>query len=215
MTQAPSTPSLIEPVTLEGQHVRLEPLSMAHAEALVAAASEDRANYQWTWVPDGDAAMSEYISIALELAAKREAVPFATVHRESGRVVGTTRFAMFEYLSWPAGHPLQQAPGVPHGAEIGWTWLASSAQRTPINTEAKWLMLRHAFETWGVQVVRLKTDRRNARSRAAIERLGATLDGVTRAERVAVDNTLRDSACYSIVQEEWPEVERGLRARLG
>ena len=184
---------------------------MDHAERLAAASSENRANYQWTWVPDGDEAVRQYITAALEQAA----VPFATTDRETGRVVGSTRFANFEYLTWPDGHEFSRLDGGPHGVEIGWTWLAGSAQRTPINTEAKWLMLRHAFETWGVRVVRLKTDRRNERSRAAIERIGAKFEGVVRAERVGVDATLRDSACYSIVQEEWPEVDRALRARLG
>ena len=103
---------------------------------------------------------------------------------------------------------------MPDGVEIGWTWLAASAQRTPINTEAKWLMLRHAFEVWKVRVVRLNTDRRNARSRSAIERIGGRLDGVVRANRVASDGTLRDSALYSIVESEWPEADAALRASL-
>ena len=214
MAELPTVAPYISPVVLEGTHVRLEPLTMQHAEALVAAASEDRSAYDWTWVPDGDDAMCEYISTALELAARHEAVPFATVHRPTGKVIGTTRFATFEYIPWPPSNPYYRGEGRPDGVEIGWTWLAASAQRTPVNTEAKWLMLRHAFETWGVRVVRLNTDRRNARSRAAIERIGGKLDGILRANRIATDGILRDSACYSIIESEWPDVDRALRSKL-
>ena len=102
----------------------------------------------------------------------------------------------------------------PDGVEIGWTWLASSVQRSAINTEAKLLMLRHAFETWGARVVRLKTDRRNARSRAAIERIGGRLDGVLRAHTVGRDGALRDTAYYSIIESEWPAVRASLEERV-
>lgn len=209
-----ATPSLIAPVTLEGEHIRLVPLSEAHIPALVAAAGEDRSAYAWTWVPDGLATTRAYVEAALDLACRSEAVPFATTLKANGRVVGVTRFANFEYLGWPPESPHFKGEGVPDGVEIGWTWLAASAQRTPVNTEAKWLMLRHAFERWGVRVVRLNTDRRNERSRAAIERIGGKLDGVMRANRIAVDGTVRDSACYSIVESEWPVVDAGLRVRL-
>ncbi len=207
-------PAVIQPVTLEGVHVRLEPLSIEHAEALVAAAAESRDTYQWTWVPDTDDAMCEYISVALELARKGEAVPFATVQRSTGRVIGSTRFANLEFFGWKSDQAEFRGEGYPDGVEIGWTWLAASAQRTPINTEAKWLMLRHAFETWKARVVRLNTDRRNVRSRAAIERIGGKLDGVIRTHRIAADGSIRDSATYSIVESEWPEVDRSLRGRL-
>ncbi|MBK6563079.1 GNAT family protein [Candidatus Amarobacter glycogenicus] len=204
----------VQPVTLEGEHVRLEPLSMAHVDALVAASSEDRSNYQWTFVPEGEDATCEYVSAALELAARSAAVPFATVHRATGRVVGSTRFANFEFLGWPPSSPHYRGEGVPDGVEIGWTWLAASVQRTPVNTEAKWLMLRHAFASWGVRVVRLNTDRRNVRSRAAIERIGGRLDGVIRANRAASDGAVRDTATYSIIESEWPAADAALRARL-
>lgn len=206
--------SEVGPTCLQGEHVRLVPLEMSHIPALVAAATEDRSNYQWTWVPEGEAAMLAYVEEALGLAAAGKAVPFVTILADSGRVVGSTRFANFEYLQWPSESPHYRGEDVPDGVEIGWTWLASSAQRTRANSEAKWLMLRHAFSEWGVRVVRLNTDRRNVRSRAAIERIGATLDGVVRGNRIATDGTLRDSATYSIVESEWAAAEAALRARL-
>ena len=210
MTQAAEP--LIRAATLEAGPVRLEPLSLDHIPALLAAATEDRSTYGWTHVPDGAQAMRAYVETALALAAHGEAVPFATIDGRRNRVVGSTRFANFEYLPWP---PMPANPSRrPDGVEIGWTWLAASAQRSDINTGAKLLMLRHAFEQWQVRVVRLKTDRRNARSRAAIERIGGRLDGVIRAQAVGADGVLRDSAFYSIVESEWPGVRAALEARL-
>jgi N-acetyltransferase len=199
------------PVTLEGRSVRLVPLAVEHAPALVEAASESRAHYGLTTVPPELTAMAAYIAEALADAARGRAVPFATVDRgRSGRVVGSTRFGNLERWPWPAGARPYPAPAGLDAAEIGWTWLAASAQRTAVNTEAKLLMLRHAFEVWGVYRVTLKTDARNARSRAAIERLGAHFDGVLRGHMPAVDGTVRDSAYYTIVAGEWP----ALRSRL-
>jgi len=207
-----ATRPAVAPITLEGSGVRLEPLTLDHVPALVKAAGEDRSTYGWTYVPDGETPMIAYVETALALAANGEAVPFATIDLRAGRVVGTTRFANFEYLPWPA-RPDEPGPRA-DGVEIGWTWLAASAQRSAINTGAKLLMLRQAFEQWHVRVVRLKTDRRNARSRAAIERLGGKLDGVVRAQAVGADGVLRDSAFYSIVESEWPGVRAELEARL-
>ncbi|MGE0599615.1 MAG: GNAT family N-acetyltransferase [Dehalococcoidia bacterium] len=212
MTTAAASP--IAPVSLEGEHVLLVPLATEHLDPLIEAASEDRANYQWTWVPEGREAMERYLAEALDLASRQAAVPFATILRESGRVVGSTRFANFEYFGWPASNEHFRGEGVPDGVEIGWTWLAGSAQRTRANTEAKWMMLRHAFETWGVRVVRLNTDRRNERSRAAIERIGGRLDGIIRANRMGSDGNVRDSASYSIIESEWPAADAALRSRL-
>lgn len=213
-----TAPTLIDPLSpdgaLEGRFVRLEPLTLAHVPALVAAANVSRDSYQWTVVPVDTHGMTSYVREALRLADLRQAVPFATVARDTGRVVGSTRFATFETIAWPAGHPMAPATGVPDVVEIGWTWLAADAQRTSINTEAKLLMLTHAFETWRVKALRLKTDRRNERSRNAILRLGARFDGIIRAHSIGADGTVRDSAYFSILAEEWPAVRENLQARL-
>lgn len=215
MTNNTARPSLVVPVVLKGRSVLLEPLALEHVPGLVAAASEDRATYQWTTVPAGHAAMAAYVSDALALAERCAALPFVTRRADTGRVVGTTRFANFEYHAWPSSSPHSRDRGEPDAVEIGWTWLAASAQRTPVNTEAKWLMLRHAFEAWDVRCVRLKTDSRNERSRTAILRIGAKFDGILRAHSPGADETMRDSAYFSVVKNEWPEVDRALRARLG
>jgi N-acetyltransferase len=119
-----------------------------------------------------------------------------------------------EVWRWAPDSPYQRQ-GVPDAADIGYTWLAASAQRSPVNTEAKLLMMGHAFETWRVHRVGLQTDARNTRSRAAIERIGGRLDGILRADRPGTDDTVRDSARFSILAAEWPEVKDRLTARLG
>ena len=200
------------PVTLDGRRVRLEPLAHAHVEPLVAAAAESRATYDLTRVPASGAAMTAYVDFALAEADRGLAVPFATVDKLRQRVVGSTRFCALEYWTWIGAPP----PPLPRGAdavEIGWTWLAASAQRTYVNTEAKLLMLTHAFEVWRVRRVTLKTDARNSRSRANIERVGARFDGIWRAHMPAADGGVRDSACFSIVSAEWPGVRDRLAAR--
>jgi RimJ/RimL family protein N-acetyltransferase len=129
--------------------------------------------------------------------------------------VGSTRFLNVEFWTWPAGSPFQRSEHLPGVVEIGATWLAPAAQRTAINTEAKLLMLTHAFEVWRVHRVSLMTDSRNMRSRNAILRLGAQFDGILRAARVAFDGVIRHTAAYSILEAEWPAVKAGLRAKLG
>src|SRR5262249_48145636 len=168
----------LERVTLEGQHVRLEPLELAHLHALLNVGRGPRATYAFTTVPDTEARMRAYIETALADQATSRALPFVTIDRGSGRVVGSTRFLNIEFWPWPPGNPHQRGTHLPDAVEIGATWLAEEAQRTPLNTEAKLLMLRHAFETWRVHRVRLMTDARNTRSRQAILRLGARFDGV-------------------------------------
>jgi RimJ/RimL family protein N-acetyltransferase len=205
---------LVAPITLEGRVVRLDPLRLEHVPALAIAASEDRTNYGWTWVPDGEAEMRAWVERALADQAAGAAVPFATIERAAGKVVGSTRFMRIEYWAWPEGNANQRGESVPDAAEIGSTWLAASAQRTAINTEAKLLMLTHAFETWHVHRATLRTDERNARSRAAIERLGATLDGVLRGWEPASDGAIRNTAVYSLLESEWPAAKRALQARL-
>ena len=182
--------------------------------ALVAAASGGRESYALTIVPADQAGMHAYVAEALAEQRARRAVPFATVERATARVVGSTRFGNLEYWTWPPGSPHQRPPDRPDAAEIGWTWLAPDSQRTGINTEAKLLMLAHAFEVWRVLRVTIKTDARNVRTRAAIERLGARLDGVLRAARPGADGALRDTATYSIVDAEWPALKTALAARL-
>src|SRR5688572_14752314 len=157
--------------------------------------------------------MRAYVQSALAEHAARRAMPFATLDA-TGTVVGATRFGNIEFWTWPAGNPNQRGADVPDVVEIGWTWLSASAQRTAVNTEAKLLMLTHAFETWRVHRVSLMTDARNTRSRQAIERLGARADGVLRAQRPATDGGIRDTAAYSILDGEWPAVKARLRARL-
>ena len=144
------------------------------------------------------------------------AVPFAIVSVNDDSVIGSTRFWNLERWAWPQGHP-RHGRSAPDACEIGYTWLTRSAIRTAANTEAKLLMLTHAFEVWGVQRVSLKTDARNERSRAAIERLGARYDGTLRCHMPAYGpgGGARDSAFFSIVQEEWPRVKAGLESRLG
>jgi N-acetyltransferase len=207
---------MLEPFTLEGPRVRLEPLNESHIPGLVEAAGEDRTNYQWTYTPEGVGQMTDYVVDALAKVASGAHVAFATVHKGSGsddRVVGATRFCEIAYWQWPPG-ARHQRQGVPDVLDIGFTWLAGSAQRTSVNTEAKLLMMTHAFEVWEVHRVALQTDARNKRSWAAIERIGGQLDGIMRADRPGSDDTVRTSARFSIVAVEWPDVKARLAARL-
>jgi N-acetyltransferase len=204
----------VRPVVLEGRHVRLEPLTAGHARDLLAAASGPRETYGFTTVPADEPAMAAYIEAALREQRAGRALPFATVAKATGRVVGSTRFGNIEFWAWPPGNANQRGEDTPDVVEIGWTWLAADAQRTPLNTEAKLLMLAHAFETWRVHRVSLMTDSRNERSRRAILRLGARFDGVIRAQRPGSDGMIRSTAAFSILDSEWPTVKEQLRARL-
>jgi RimJ/RimL family protein N-acetyltransferase len=202
----------VEGVTLSGNYVRLEPLGHGHVNGLVAAAAADPSLYQWTLVPQGKDEAARCIEKAGSLRDAGAALPFATVRIADGTVIGSTRFFDFERWAWPEGHARHEWPG-PDGCEIGSTWLTRSAIRTAANTEAKFLMLAFAFETWQVLRVCLHTDARNQRSRAAMERIGAKFEGILRGHRMAADFIPRDSARYSIVAGEWPGVKRRL-ARL-
>jgi RimJ/RimL family protein N-acetyltransferase len=206
---------LVTPVTLEGRWVRLEPLAATHVDRLLAAASGRRDTYAFTTVPGTPAHMTAYVAFALAEQEAGRALPFATVDRSRDQVVGCTRFFEIEYWPWMAGNANQRGADRPDAVEIGWTWLAADAQRTPINTEAKLLMLSHAFDHWRVHRVSLMTDARNQRSRSAIMRLGARFDGVLRGDRAATDGTIRDTAAFSILESEWPAVRSTLQARLG
>ncbi len=195
----------IEPFELVGNVVRLEPLMLDHVDALVAAANVDRSTFGFTTVPATSSEMRAHVESLVTLRAKGVDIPFTTCSAVDGRVLGTTRFL---WLRSYYGRAL------PDAVEIGGTWLAASAQRTGANTDAKLLMLTHAFDVWNVQRVDLKTDARNDRSRAAIERLGARLDGVMRSWQPSLvpgeEGQARDSAMYSIIPSEWPAI----RARL-
>ena len=190
----------ILPVTLEGQHTRLEPLSLAHHDALLTAAGDGELwNSTVPLVPNRDT-MTGYIEAALTAQARGSELPFVIVRKSSGKVVGTTRF----YEIDPNDRRLA----------IGYTWLSVSAQRTALNTEAKLLLLTHAFEFWKFNRVEFITDVLNQQSRLAILRLGAKEEGILRSHMVMPNGRVRDSVCFSIIAEEWPEVKAGLTARL-
>jgi RimJ/RimL family protein N-acetyltransferase len=200
--------------SLTGRFIRLEPLELSHIDALVAAASSgDSDLYAWSQVPRTRDATRAYIETALAWRAAGTALPFVTRRIADDAVIGSTRFFDMERWNWPAGHERawRSAPDV---CEIGYTWLAADAIRTAANTEAKLLMLTHAFETWKVIRVCLHTDARNLRSQAAIERIGGKFEGILRAHRMAADFVPRDSYRYSIVAADWPSVKEGLEKRL-
>lgn len=186
--------------TLTGETVELRPLRESDAPALIEAAADGELwNLKVTVVP-GPATVDAYIARALEGERAGTVMPFAIVRRD-GRVVGSTRF-------WKIDRANRKL-------EIGHTWLAASAQRSSINTEAKWLLLTYAFETLRCVRVQFTTDELNEKSRAAILRLGAQQEGIVRHERIMPDGRKRNSVRFSIIDDEWPQVREGLRARLG
>jgi RimJ/RimL family protein N-acetyltransferase len=195
--------------TLIGQSVRLEPLTIDHVDALVEAANEDRSTYFFTKVPESHDDTVSYVTGLLSLFEADETIPFVQIDVKSGRVAGVTR-----YLTFRRAGPRQPAFAV----EIGGTWLAASAQRTVLNTEAKLLLLEYAFSTMKVGRVDLKTDARNERARLAILRLGATFEGVLRRWQPSMvpgeESLLRDSAMYSILDLEWPGVYERLSSLI-
>ncbi|MFY0511985.1 GNAT family N-acetyltransferase [Streptomyces anulatus] len=193
---------------LEGSLVRLEPLTRRHAEDLAVAAEEDRSSYGFTWVPTA-AETGRYIDAQLERAAAGRMLPYAQVSLRTGRAVGATAF--WDPRPWPGEDRL-------FAIEVGFTWLAASAQGGGVNTGTKYLMFRHAFEEWGVSRVDLKTDARNERCRAAIAGTGARFEGVLRnwskSWAPGEDGKLRDSAMFSITAEEWPECRTLLEEKV-
>jgi N-acetyltransferase len=196
----------IESPWLQGRHVRLEPLEHRHVDGLAAASAGDAGLYRWSPVPQGKAEATDYVATALSWRDAGRSVPFATVRAQDGVVLGSTRFFDLERWAWPTGHP-RHGRDVPDACEIGYTWLARSAIRSAANTEAKLLMLTHAFERWDLLRVCFHTDVRNERSRAALERIGGRFEGILRSHRMAADFIARDSARYSIVAAEWPGVK--------
>jgi RimJ/RimL family protein N-acetyltransferase len=201
----------LAPFTLEGTHVVLRPLTLEDAPALAQAAAQSRETYGLTWVPEGETGARDYVRTALAMQEAGNRLPFAIVFE--GAVAGSTSYCNIEHWRWPAGSPMQ-GHDRPDAVEVGHTWLAAAAQRTRCNTEAKYLLLKHAFEDWEVLRLTLRTDARNRRSRAAIERIGARLDGVLRHHMPASDGSIRDTASFSILAAEWPDVKRALQARL-
>ena len=197
-------------VTLVGQYATLTPLSLGDVAGLVAAANQDRSSFGFTYVPDTEELMEEHVRLLLAEHDAGLSVPFTTRSSPTGDVVGMTRFLN---LRWWFGRD------VPDAAEIGGTFLGAAAQRTPVNTEAKYLMLGHAFDAWSVQRVDLKTDARNDRSRRAIERIGGRFEGTLRKWQPSLvageQGDARDSAMYSILAAEWTQVRQALEKRLG
>jgi RimJ/RimL family protein N-acetyltransferase len=201
----------MDPLVLAGHVVRLDPLSATDVAELVSAASEDRSHYGLTRVPADLEAMHAYVQLALGEAASGISLPLVVRSSDTGRVIGTTRFLDLAY--WRA-QPEDGCGACPSVAEIGSTWFAASAQRTGANTQTKILMLDYAFEVWHSYRVSFQTDARNERSRAAIERIGATFEGVRRAHKQAADGGIRDTAFFSILRPEWPAARRRLTERL-
>ena len=202
----------VEPLTLEGSFVLLRPLSRDDVPALRSIAAGPRETYRWAMVPE-PSRMAEYVERALSQVERKAALAFA-ICLPSGETVGCTRLFDLQRWEWPPGADPRPGEDVLDAAEIGYTWLAEKVQGTAVNTEAKLLLLRHAFHTWRCFRVTLKTDERNERSRRAIERLGAHFDGILRAFQPAVDGRPRNTAYYTILDAEWPEVERRLKAKL-
>jgi RimJ/RimL family protein N-acetyltransferase len=200
-------------LNLEGRHVRLEILEPSHSDGLAAAAAADPSLYRWSPVPQGKGEAEQYIETALNWHAAGTALPFAIVRATDDVVIGSTRFFNIERWAWPVGHRFEDRE-TPDACEIGYTWLGASAVRTAANTEAKFLMLSHAFESWQVFRVCFHTDARNQRSQAALRRLGAQSEGMLRAHRMASDFIPRDSVRFSIITSEWPEVKQRLLGLL-
>lgn len=190
----------LAPVTLEGHGVRLEPLSPAHAEDLGLAVQDGRLWELWYTVVPEPAAIGAYLAEALEGQRAGHMLPWAVRELQTGAIVGSTRY-----------HDI--VPEVDR-VEIGYTWYAASWQRSHVNTACKLLLLTHAFESVGCQVVGLRTDNFNFQSQRAIAALGAKLDGVIRHHRRRKDGTVRDTFMYSILAQEWPDVKRHLTLRL-
>lgn len=190
----------VVPVTLEGQHVRLEPLGKGHLTGLAQVGLEEEL---WRWIPvpvRTAEEMAAYIDTALEEQKRGVSLPFALIDKAKGRAIGSTRYGNIDRTH--------------HRVEIGWTWVARDWQRTAVNTEAKYLLLRHAFETLGCIRVELKTDSLNEKSRAAILRIGAKEEGIFRNHMITESGRIRHSVYFSILDSEWPAVKARLESIL-
>lgn len=193
-------PLTLEPVVLRGRHFRLEPLGLQHVAALAEAGADPAI---WTWYPqrnDTPETMRVFVQTALDWQAAGTALPFVQIDVPSGRVIGSTRLAMID------------SPN--RRAEIGWTWLTPSFQRTAANTESKYLLLCHAFETLGLVRVEFKTDSLNLASRRALARIGATEEGVFRNHMIVQGGRLRHSVYFSVIDSDWPVIKASLESKL-
>jgi RimJ/RimL family protein N-acetyltransferase len=202
MSMAISPLEIVVPVTLEGSAVRLEPIRREHAELFWEVAKNDLEDI-FRWIPYAMKSREDFRTLIEKAFAEQErgeSVVFATVERGSGRVVGSTRFMNIDRAN--------------RRVEIGSTWIAPAWQQTAVNTEAKYLMLRHAFEVWGCMRVELKTDALNQKSRHAILRIGAKEEGTLRRHLVTWTGRVRDTVYFSILEDEWVEVKSGLESRL-
>ena len=212
---------MIEVGTMEsalGARVRLVPMALEHVDALTEAATADRSTFDFAPVPRDRFEMLRYVERALAEQVALRSVPFVVEH--DGRLVGSYRLMSLEWWSWPEG-PIRAegeprvAPGDPPDvAEIGHAWLTPAAQRTAVNTSVCHLLMRQTFEAWRVHRLVLKTDARNTRSRNAITRLGGKPEGIMRAHSPAADGIIRDTALFSILPAEWPEVRMRLESAL-
>ena len=186
----------VKPVTLDGRRVRLEPMVQHHLDDLTRAGGFEELWKLTTARADSPEGMAEYVGAALVDQERGTSLPFVTIDKASGRIVGSTRFGNIDVTN--------------RRAEIGWTWITPAFQRTYVNSEAKLLMLTHAFETWACARVELKTDVLNARSRNAMLRMGATEEGILRKHILTYSGRWRDSIYYSVLDTEWPAVKRRL-----
>jgi N-acetyltransferase len=190
----------IEPIILEGAGIRLEPLSLEHIADLSEIAF-DESIWRWTLGKiSNETELRDYIKVALEELKRGLSLPFATVEKSSGKAIGSTRFGEIAVED--------------KRVEIGWTWIAAQFQRTFVNTEAKYLMLKHAFEIWQCHRVQLETDFLNEKSRNAIWRIGAKEEGILRRHRIHHSGRVRDTVMFSIIDAEWQEVKTNLEAKL-
>lgn len=190
----------IAPVTLKGQHVRLEPLSQSHLAALTQVGLDEDL---WRWIPTQvrtPEEMAGYIEKALDEQARGVSLPFAILEKSCGRAIGSTRYGNIDREH--------------RRVEIGWTWIAREWQRTAVNTECKYLLLRHAFESFGCIRVELKTDSLNERSRNAILRIGAKEEGIFRNHMITSSGRIRHTVYFSVIDSEWPAVKANLESKL-
>ncbi len=195
-----ATEMVVSPVMLEGVHIRLEPLSKAHLAGLAEVGLDEEL---WRWIPVPVRTvddMAAYLETALGEQERGVSLPFAIIEKATGRAIGSTRYGNIDRTH--------------HRVEIGWTWVARNWQRTAMNTEAKYLLLKHAFETLGCMRVELKTDSLNERSRAAILRIGAREEGIFWNHMITASGRIRHSVYFSIIDSEWPAVRARLESKL-